>query len=42
MNRGGIANAVLGGWQISPILSYGSGLPLQVQVKGDPLGNRNG
>jgi hypothetical protein len=39
MNRGGIANVILGGWQISPILSYSSGTPLQVTVAGDPLGN---
>ena len=39
MNRGGIANAVLGGWQISPLLSYATGTPLQVTVGGDPLGN---
>ena len=47
MNRGGIANVVLGGWQISPILTYASGTPLwngsnsggAVYVDGDPLGN---
>ncbi len=39
MNKGGIANAVLGGWQISPLLSYATGTPLQVTVAGDPLGN---
>ncbi len=39
MNRSGVANAVLGGWQISPILTYASGTPLQVTVAGDPLGN---
>ena len=42
MNRGGVANAILGGWQVSPILSYASGTPLQVNVKGDPLGNGTG
>ena len=42
MNRGGVANVILGGWQISPILSYASGSPLQVNVKGDPLGNGTG
>lgn len=39
MNRGGVANVILGGWQISPILSYSSGTPLQVTVAGNPLGN---
>ena len=48
MNHGGISNAVLGGWQISPLLSYGTGTPLfqsgnlgAVFVTGDPLGNNN-
>ena len=27
MNRGGVANFVLGGWQISPLLTYASGTP---------------
>lgn len=45
LNRGGIVNAVLGGWQISPLLQYSSGTPLftgtggSVNVSGDPLGN---
>ncbi len=45
MNRGGVADFVLGGWQISPLLSYASGTPLwsgtggSVFVPGDPLGN---
>jgi carboxypeptidase family protein/TonB-dependent receptor-like protein len=39
MNKGGVVNAVLGGWQISPILTYASGTPLQVTVAGNPLGN---
>jgi Carboxypeptidase regulatory-like domain len=47
LNRGGIVNAVLGGWQISPLLTYASGAPLwngsnsggAVLVPGDPLGN---
>ena len=42
LNRGGVINAVVGGWQISPILSYSSGTPLQVNVNGDPLGNGTG
>lgn len=42
MNRGGIANVILGGWQISPLLSYSSGTPLQVNVAGNPLGNGTG
>ena len=45
MDRGGVANAVLGGWQISPLLTYATGTPLDsgtggpVYVAGDPLGN---
>lgn len=39
LNKGGITNVVLGGWQISPILSYATGTPLQVTVAGDPLGS---
>jgi hypothetical protein len=45
MNHGGIANVVLGGWQISPILTYATGTPLDsgtggpVYTNGDPLGN---
>ncbi len=45
MNRGGVANAILGGWQISPLLTYATGTPLfsgtggSVYVTGDPLGN---
>lgn len=45
MNRGGVVNAVFGGWQISPLLTYSTGTPLYsgtggaVYVNGDPLGN---
>ncbi len=39
LNRGGVVNAIAGGWQISPLLSYASGTPLQVTVNGNPLGN---
>ncbi len=45
MNRGGVVNAILGGWQISPLLTYATGTPLfsgtggSVYVNGDPLGN---
>jgi len=45
LNRGGVVNAILGGWQISPILTYATGTPLfsgtggPVYVGGDPLGN---
>ncbi len=45
LNNKGVASAVLGGWQISPILTYQSGSPLwsgtggSVAVPGDPLGN---
>ena len=46
LNKGGVVNAVLGGWQISPLLTYATGTPLfdsnreaAVYVAGDPLGN---
>jgi hypothetical protein len=48
MNRGGVVNAIFGGWQISPLLTYATGTPLwnsnsnsggSVFVTGDPLGN---
>jgi hypothetical protein len=45
LNKGGLVNAILGGWQVSPILTYGTGTPLftgtggSVNVAGDPLGN---
>lgn len=38
LNRSGVANVILGGWQISPLLTYGSGTPQTVNVAGDPLG----
>ena len=38
MNRSGVANVVLGGWQISPLLTYSSGTPLQIGIPGNPLG----
>ena len=40
-----LANAVVGGWQLSPLLQYGTGTPLfsgtggSVYAPGDPLGN---
>src|SRR5581483_8283469 len=37
MNRGGIANAVLGGWQISPLLTYAQGTPLWSGTGGSVL-----
>lgn len=43
MNKRGVVGQVLGGWQISPILNYISGKPLQINANGDPLlsgGNR--
>ncbi len=49
MNSGGVVNAILGGWQISPLLTYATGTPLwnsngnsggSVFVTGDPLGNQ--
>jgi hypothetical protein len=39
LNNKGIFTAVLGNWQVSPLLTYGTGTPLQVTVPGDPLGN---
>lgn len=30
MNRGGLANALLGGWNLSVILNYQSGIPLRI------------
>jgi len=41
-NSNRLADAALGGWQISPLLTYASGTPLQVNVPGDPLGNGTG
>jgi hypothetical protein len=41
MDRGGIVNAALGGWQVSPLLSYASGTPQTVYVGGSPLGDGN-
>jgi len=35
LNRGGVTNAVLGGWQLSSIVVYASGNPLQI-VGGTP------
>jgi hypothetical protein len=40
-NSGTLVNTVLGGWQISPLLTYASGTPLQIGVPGSPLGNGN-
>jgi hypothetical protein len=39
LNKGGIVNEIVSGWQISPLLTYASGQPLQVTVNGNPLGN---
>ncbi|MBV8866603.1 MAG: hypothetical protein JO210_14510, partial [Acidobacteriaceae bacterium] len=45
VNKGGIVNALVGGWQISPLLTYATGTPFStgtggsVNVAGDPLGN---
>ena len=38
-NSNRAVDAVLGGWQISPLLTYASGTPLQIGVPGTPLGN---
>jgi hypothetical protein len=45
LNSRGLASNLLGGWQISPILTYATGTPIwngtggSVTVPGDPLGN---
>jgi hypothetical protein len=45
LNRQGVASNILGGWALSPILTYQEGTPLwngtggSVTVPGDPLGN---
>jgi outer membrane receptor protein involved in Fe transport len=33
-----VVNALAGGWQISPLLTYATGTPLQVQLPGSALG----
>ena len=38
-NSNKAVDAVLGGWEVSPLLTYASGTPLQVNIPGDPLGN---
>ena len=38
LSTGRLTNAVVGGWQLSPILTYASGTPLGVGVAGNPLG----
>ena len=35
-----IVNSLAGGWQISPLLTYASGTPLEVTVAGNPLFNQ--
>jgi len=37
-NPSKVVQALAGGWQISPLLTYATGTPLQVTVPGDPLG----
>lgn len=45
LNNKGLASNLIGGWQISPLLTYATGTPLwngtggSVTVPGDPLGN---
>ncbi len=34
-----LVNAFVGGWSISPLLTYAQGSPLQVIIAGNPLGN---
>ena len=38
-NASKLANALVGGWAISPLLTYAQGSPLEVTVAGNPLGN---
>ncbi len=38
-NSNRLADAALGGWTLSPLLTYATGTPLQVTVPGNPLGN---
>ncbi len=40
LSRKTFINSLLGGWQISPLLQYASGTPLQVNVAGNPLFNQ--
>jgi hypothetical protein len=35
LNQGGVSNAILGGWQVSTIFRYSSGLPLYFRVTGN-------
>jgi Carboxypeptidase regulatory-like domain len=43
VNHGGVVNQLVGGWQISPLLTYATGTPFgAVSVPGDPLGNGAG
>jgi len=37
-NPSKVVQALAGGWQISPLLTYATGTPLQIQVPGNPLG----
>ncbi|MBK5293660.1 MAG: TonB-dependent receptor, partial [Acidobacteriia bacterium] len=41
MNSGGVANAVLGGWRISGIMTYASGFPISL-ARNNPLNIFNG
>ena len=41
MNSGGLANAVLGGWRVSGIMTYASGFPIQL-ARNNPLVIFNG
>ena len=42
LNTKRVVGRLLGGWQISPLLTYSNGTPLQVNVDGNPLGNGAG
>ncbi len=40
LSKRNFVNSLVGGWQISPLLQYASGTPLQVNVAGNPLFNQ--
>jgi hypothetical protein len=38
LNHKNLAAKLLGGWQVSPLISYATGQPMQINVDGSPLG----
>jgi hypothetical protein len=40
LSKKNVVNSIIGGWQISPLLTYAAGTPDQVQVAGNPLFNQ--